>query len=184
MKENQEYCWDCQHHKHFYDRGFAVWEHQPVVADAIYQFKYHDRRIYSRFFAREMVKSYRSIIQKWDINLIVPIPISKNRRRKRGYNQAELLAVEISRRAGIPVKKNLLVRSKKTVPQKMLKDAERQNNLKKAFKIGQNDVKLSTIIIIDDIYTTGSTVNEMADILNRVGIDKIYVLTLAIGSVN
>ena len=183
VDETEEYCRDCRKKKHKFVQGKSLYEYKSA-AGTIYRFKYAKRREYAEFLGKEMAEHFSEDMKRWKAEALIPVPIHKSRKRQRGYNQAELLAVEISRRTGIPVKKNLLVRSKKTVPQKMLKDAERQNNLKKAFKIGQNDVKLSTIIIIDDIYTTGSTVNEMADILNRVGIDKVYVLTLAIGSVN
>ena len=181
--ETEEYCSDCKKKKHKFIQGKSVYEYKSA-AGMIYRFKYGKRQEYAEFLGREMVVRFEEDIRRWKAQALIPVPIHKSRKRRRGYNQAELLAVEISKRTGIPVKKNLLVRCKKTVPLKMLKDAERQNNLKKAFKIGKNDVKLSTIIIIDDIYTTGSTVNEMADVLNKVGIDKIYVLTLAIGSVN
>ena len=180
--ETEEYCSDCRKKKHKFVQGKSLYEYRSAVG-TIYRFKYAKRQEYAEFLGREMAIHFKEDMKKWKAEALIPVPIHKSRKYQRGYNQAELLAEEIGRRTGIPVKKNLIVRCKKTVPQKMLKDAERQNNLKKAFKIGQNDVKLSTIIIIDDIYTTGSTVNEMADILNRVGIDKVYVLTLAIGSV-
>ena len=112
---------------------------------------------------------------------LVPVPIHKSRQRKRGYNQAQLLAEVLSVYSGIPVCDTLIARCGKTRPQKNLTDRERQNNLKKAFKILQNDVKLSTIVIIDDIYTTGSTIDAMCEILSSVGISRIYCLTLAVG---
>ena len=68
------------------------------------------------------------------------------------------------------------------MPQKTLNRAERQNNLKKAFKIVANDVKLKTIILIDDIYTTGSTLDALAETLAEAGAEKIYFLTLSAGS--
>ena len=112
----------------------------------------------------------------------MPVPVHPSRKRKRGYNQAELLAGVISRRTGIPVRQDLIVRQKKTVPQKELDEKQRQNNLKKAFKIIKNDVKLDTIVIIDDIYTTGSTINAMATMLHIAGISRIYYAALAIGN--
>ncbi len=181
--ETEEYCRDCRRKKHKFVQGKSLYEYRSA-AGTIYRFKYAKRQEYAEFLGKEMAACFGEDMKRWKAEALIPVPIHKSRKRQRGYNQAELLAVELGRRTGIPVKKNLLVRCKKTIPQKLLKDAERQNNLKKAFKIGQNDVKLSTIIIIDDIYTTGSTVNEMVDMLNRVGIDKVYVLTLAIGSVN
>ncbi len=73
-------------------------------------------------------------------------------------------------------------RCKNTSPLKLQNPLERQNNLKKAFIIAQNDVKLKTIIIVDDIYTTGSTIDEVAAILKQAGVEKIYYITLACGA--
>jgi len=92
-----------------------------------------------------------------------------------------VLASALGEQAGIPVYTNLLERCRDTAPQKELNALERQNNLKKAFKIYKNDVKLSTIIIVDDIYTTGTTVDEAASVLLAGSVKKVYVLTLASG---
>ena len=81
----------------------------------------------------------------------------------------------------IPVETKLVKRVRKTAPMKDLSVRERQNNLKRAFKICRNDVKLSTIIIIDDIYTTGSTIDAMCYELRKAGVVKIYYAALAIG---
>ena len=85
------------------------------------------------------------------------------------------------RSTGIPVRADLIERTVKTAPMKDLSAAERQNNLKKAFKILRNDVKLNTIIIIDDIYTTGSTIDAMSREFRKAGVGRIYFITLAIG---
>ena len=111
----------------------------------------------------------------------MPVPLHKSRMRKRGYNQARVLAGELSALTGIPVYADWIGRVEKTVPMKDLPAAERQNNLKRAFKILRNDVKLNTIIIIDDIYTTGSTIDAMSRELRNVGVRRIYFITLAIG---
>lgn len=120
-------------------------------------------------------------IKQWKAEALVPIPIHPSRKRQRGYNQAELLAKVISARTGVPMRCDIVARRKKTTPQKGLDDVERQNNLKRAFKILKNDVKLSTIVIIDDIYTTGSTVDAMTATLQTAGVKNIYYAALAIG---
>lgn len=112
---------------------------------------------------------------------LVPVPVHPARKRQRGYNQAELIARELSRCSGIPLNTQLIRRTKRTRPLKSLSYLERQNNLKKAFKMWKNDVKLSTIVIIDDIYTTGSTIDAMAQVLQAAGIRRIYFMTLTIG---
>ena len=93
-----------------------------------------------------------------------------------------MLAREVGSRLNIPVNTELIKRVRKTAPMKNLSAKERQNNLKKAFKICHNDVKLSTIIIIDDIYTTGSTIDAMAYELRQTGVKNIYFAALAIGN--
>ena len=81
-----------------------------------------------------------------------------------------------------PVYPKMLVRVKNTAPQKKLNPEERQNNLKRAFNMGQNDVKLKTIIVMDDIYTTGITIDEAARVLKDAGAEKVYFVTLACGA--
>ena len=139
------------------------------------------RQEYAGFYAKDLYDRYGFWLHAIRPDALVPVPIHASRKRKRGYNQAELLAAELSKHSGIPVNSNLILRKKKTKPQKDLTIQERQNNLKKAFKICQNDVKLSTIVIIDDIYTTGSTVDDMAKLLMTSGIQKVYYVALAVG---
>ena len=117
----------------------------------------------------------------WKPDALVPIPLHKRKLKTRGYNQAELVARELSRYWGIPVVNNLIVRCKNTKPMKGIVGTDRQNNLKKAFKLGVNDVKLNTIIIIDDIYTTGSTIDAVSKVCLDAGISKVYFLTVSIG---
>lgn len=182
-KEEQEYCMDCEQHKHYFERGFAVWEHQGAVARAIYQFKYHNRRIYSRPFAREMAKSYESYIYQWNIDLIVPIPISRKRRRKRGYNQAVLLARELRNITGIPYDEKCMIRIKDTVAQKKLDVRGRRANLRNVFewKGEEHLIKGKNILLVDDIYTTGSTIDETSRILKKIGAKNVYFMTISIG---
>jgi predicted amidophosphoribosyltransferase len=82
---------------------------------------------------------------------------------------------------GIPVLTKLVKRTKNTIPQKELDLSARQNNLKKAFKLCRNDVKLNTIIIIDDIYTTGSTIDAVAEQFREAGVKKIYFVAISGG---
>ena len=100
---------------------------------------------------------------------------------ERGYNQAEVYARKVSEILDIPMCADLIQRSRNTLPMKNLDVRGRRNNLKKAFNIQRNDVKFKCILIIDDIYTTGSTIDEIARLLRLAGAEKVYFLTLAIG---
>ena len=116
-----------------------------------------------------------------EADAILPVPVHASRRRSRGYNQAELVAAELSRLTGIKMYDRLVKRVRKTTPQKELTIQERQNNLKKAFNITANVVKLNKTILVDDIYTTGSTLDAVAVELQRHGVKTVYAITLCIG---
>ena len=177
----KEYCHDCTVKVHRYIQGRALYEYRSI-ASGIYRFKYGNRREYADFFGEEISRYLNDFIREISPDGLVPIPLHRKKQRKRGYNQAYLLAEAIGKYTGIPVYDNLLKRVKNTVPLKSLNPEERQNNLKKAFIMVGNDVKLKTIMIIDDIYTTGSTVDEAAAVLMAGGVEKVYFLTLACGA--
>lgn len=179
--ERQEYCYDCVRHKRDFIQGKALWVYRGAVQESIYRFKYHGRQEYARYYGRELVRVYGDWMKRCKIEGIVPIPLSKRRMRQRGFNQAELIAREINRRTGVPIYGKLLVRVRDTRAQKELNDEERKNNLKKAFKTTANKVQLNHILLIDDIYTTGSTMQEAAEELRRSGVGEIYCLSISIG---
>lgn len=131
------------------------------------------------YFLKNMEKSFENL-KKYDIMIIVPI--SKQRKRDRGYNQSELVAKEISKIIKVPIQQKILYKVKNTVPQSSLNKKQREENAKGVYEV-KNVSKLNNkkILIIDDIYTTGNTVNECANMLIKNGIKKsnIGVLTIA-----
>jgi len=177
----KEYCEDCISHHHLYERGLSLFEYK-TVAESIYRFKYKGRREYSVWYGEQIEKYLGDKILDLKPDVLVPVPIHASKLRKRGYNQASLIAHEVSKRLGIPVKDDCVIREKKTTPLKDLTPLERNNILRGAFKIGTFDVKLRTIVIIDDIYTTGATIDAVARPLLSAGATRIYFVTLAIGS--
>ncbi|MDL2301207.1 ComF family protein [Lachnospiraceae bacterium OttesenSCG-928-D06] len=181
LQEEEEFCYDCGKGNHKFINGRSLYEYE-CIALSIYKFKYGNRREYAMFYGEEIVRYLGDYIRGIHPDGLLPVPLHKSRKRKRGYNQASLLAREIGEQMGIPVYDKLVKRVKNTSPLKQLGSKERQNNLKKAFHIIGNDVKLSTIVIIDDIYTTGSTIDELADTLRSAGVKEIYFITLASGA--
>lgn len=181
LKEaDNEYCEDCLNSEHIFERGRALYEYETVKM-AVYRFKYQARREYASFFGREMAEKLGDEILSWKADAIVPVPLYKDREKKRGYNQSVLIARELGNRLNIPVEEKLVERIRPTLAQKNLKRKERQNNLKNAFKIRQNDVKLNTVIVVDDIYTTGTTMDEIAGCLKRAGVRIVFCVSLAVG---
>lgn len=175
-----EYCSDCKKYPHAFLRGRSLYQYESV-AGAIFRFKYHGRQEYADFWAEELYRYLGRDILAMQADALVPVPLHKSRLLERGYNQAELLAQALSKRIEVPCRTNLVFRCKKTLPQKQLNYAERQNNLKNSFKLSANDVKLNTVLIIDDIYTTGSTVDALAKVFLEHGTEKVCVVTLAAG---
>lgn len=118
------------------------------------------------------------IIKTYDI--ILPVPISKKRYNQRGYNQTELIAREISKRANIELVTNCLYKEKNNVPQSTLNKEDRIENVKNAYIIKNSKIiKDKRVIIFDDIYTTGSTVNECSKLLKQNNVREILVMTIA-----
>jgi ComF family protein len=179
--EIAEFCYDCIRKEHVYDSGKAVFAYQGVIKESLYRFKYSDKRDYAYFYAAETVERYGGWIKNRGIDAIVPIPLHKKRKKQRGYNQAELYARFLGDLMDLPVYTKMLVRLENTKPQKNLNDTERKNNLKKAFKYTGNIVQSKCILLVDDIYTTGSTMDAAAEELKVAGVQKVYFTCVSIG---
>lgn len=178
--EHDIFCQDCNRKSHDYQYGFALYDYQSVQ-NSIFRFKYQKRAEYSRYYGYDMCKNLWDEIKAMQADAIIPIPLHREREKIRGYNQAQEIARVISEIMDIPMYANLVKRVKNTVPQKKLDEFERQNNLKNAFHIQADDVKLKRVILVDDIYTTGSTIDAVSKELRRHGVGEIYFLTLSIG---
>ena len=178
---NNEFCHDCIERQHKFIYGRALFVYDEVLKESIYRFKYGKRQEYGDFYGERMATDFADMIKAVKPDGIIPIPLHKNRFKQRGYNQAEILARKIGDRFSIRVCTNYLIRVQDTKVQKDLDSTLRQNNLKKAFKIASDVVKLNTVIIVDDIYTTGSTIDAAAECLMDAGVENIYFIVLAIG---
>ena len=177
---DNEICLDCRKTLQYFEYGIALFDYKDLKK-SLYRYKYNGRGEYADFYANEICKYLGAEICKMKIDMIIPVPLHKNREMKRGYNQAKLIADRVGERLGLQVGDNIVKRVKNTIAQKKLGIANRQNNLKKAFHISGYDVKLKRVLIIDDIYTTGATINSLARELSLAGASEIYFIALAIG---
>jgi ComF family protein len=179
--DETEFCYDCSRVEHIYTQGVGVWAYTNEIKNSIYQFKYHNKREYGTFYGLEIKNRYEAVINNWHADVLIPVPLHKSKLRKRGYNQAEIIAKEVGSLLGMPVDSNLLERRKKTRAQKELSDKERLKNLKNAFQITQNNVKYNRVILVDDIYTTGTTIDACTKVLLDAGVNKVFYISLCIG---
>ncbi len=168
-------------HKHLFEQGRGLWVQKSPVSNGIYRLKFHNKRYYAKIFAEEIVNEYGAWIRKNEIEEIIPIPLHRSKMRKRGFNQAALLAREIASSVKIPINENAVFRIRRTRPQKILNPIERNQNLKGAFGVKKNWKAPKNVLLIDDIYTTGSTMDRVSAVLKKAGVQKVYFLTISIG---
>ncbi len=152
----------------------------PIQA-AIHALKYNGEKELAHYLARYLVVAFQQ--PPWSdletkIDLAIPVPLHTERLRERGYNQAALIAEAFSQRTKLPVETSLLLRTRHSQSQVDLQFQERQANVKGAFRATQ-DLSGARVVLIDDVYTTGATLNECALALREAGVIEVYGLTLA-----
>ncbi len=191
--DRQEYCPDCIRHKRSFDSGAALLNYNEAARHSLAAIKYKNRREYLDFYGTAMQHRFRKMIQHWQPDFLIPVPIHPSRRRQRGFNQAEELAIRLGRAWDIPVETKLLLRIRKTVPQRDLNPSERLKNLQEAFQIhpscahgrkGEKEPRAGMpecVVLIDDIYTTGSTIEACTRVLKGAGVKEVHYLAIAIG---
>lgn len=182
---NEQYpgsiCPDCLSGSFYYKRAYSCFEYSGMGKELIYKLKYEGKAKLSKAIAALMEERLQN--ERLEIDAIVPVPIHKNKLAARGFNQSLLIALELGERLRKPVL-DCLVRIRETKEQYNLDKAQRHLNIVDAFsvKLLYNNDKYKNILLIDDIYTTGSTVNECSKVLKELGAKNIYVITAATGS--
>ena len=184
--DQNEYCSDCERKDYHFDHGYSLWVYDSIMKKSISDFKYRYKKEYARYYIEKIVEGYGDTLNRLAPDVLVPVPIHKSKYRERGYNQAEILANGIAKELNLPVMPDLLIRNKKTLPQKQLSDKERLKNLQEAFILNDKALSdypkmLKRVLLVDDIYTTGSTIEACANVLIKNGIKEIYFITLCIG---
>ena len=169
----------------YYDKNFKehlyIFEYEGIIRQRILDYKFKEKSYLHRSFAEMILNKKENIefIKKYEI--LIPVPIHKERKNIRGYNQSELIAKDLAHEIkDIKLEKNIIIKTKNIVAQSTLNKEERENNIKDVYKI-KNAEKISNkkILLLDDIYTTGSTVNECSKILKEAGCKEIGVMTIA-----
>lgn len=164
----------------YFDELFCIFKYEDIIRDVLIKYKFQNRPYLYKTFSKIILKNEKTcgFLKKYDI--IIPVPISRKRKHERGYNQTYLMSKEIAKILNIKLGNNVLMKVIDTKAQSGLSKKDRITNVKNVFKIIDCEtIKDKKILIFDDIYTTGSTVNECARILKEAGTEKIGVLTIA-----
>lgn len=177
-----EYCFDCTRHSRSFERNFALLNYNEMASISMAAIKYKNKREFLDFYGQALYLKYGKLLKRINPDVIVPVPVHRSRKRIRGFNQAEILAEKVGRRLGIPVCPEGLKRIRKTAPQKLLDPSQRLRNLEQAFGPGRLPDDTNTVLLVDDIYTTGSTMEACTRILKSMGIEKVYGLTICVGA--
>ena len=173
-------CANCAHRRIYFDAAVAAYRGRGIVRQMIHEFKYgrqiHLRHLVARWL-HAALDDERLCGRRFDV--IVPVPLHPARQRERGFNQASVLAELLSAQTSIPAKP-VLERIRYTTTQTALDRSERMENLHNAFRLRKNgDVRSLRVLLVDDVLTTGFTLNECARVLKRAGAFSVHAATAA-----
>ena len=182
--DQKEYCADCLRTQHHFTGGRAVFVYTGPMKESMYRFKYSGRREYADFFAKEALRTQGRWLSRIRPDCVIPVPLHRKKLRKRGYNQAEDFAAALAHQAHAHVDTHLVRRIRNTTPMKGLSAADRKKNVNGAFSVDEDRLQYfgyKRILIVDDIYTTGSTIDSIAKALTHEPDREIYFLCICTG---
>lgn len=166
---------------YYFEKHMYLFQYEGKIRNLILEYKFKDKSYLYKIFSEIIIKNEKicGILKKYDI--IMPVPIHAKRKKQRGYNQSELIAKQIAKtQQNLQYENKVLQKIKYTVPQSSLKKEQRKQNVQNVYKlINQEKIKNKKIILLDDIYTTGSTANACAKLLKENGAKEIMVVTIA-----
>jgi len=175
-------CPNCQEKQPLFVKAVAVGPYRGILKESLSSLKFRGDRKLAVPLGRLLAQKVRSRFPVEDIDTIVPVPLHQEKLSVRGFNQAELIARELGKHIRKPVLHNLLVKNADTPAQTHLSQRAREANLAGAFTVNsRSGIKGSRVLLVDDIFTTGSTASECTKTLLEAGAKKVYVATVATG---
>jgi ComF family protein len=158
---------------------FSLGQYVDPLKEMIHQFKYHGFADLGRMLAEKLIEQHRSFIKSINADCLVPVPLYSYREKKRGFNQAAVIAEVIGRALKIPLNFDSLIQIKRTSDQAKLTPDKRHTNVIGAFTVDDDNLRDKRIILIDDVITTGATVNEIIKTLHQAGAEVAAIVTIA-----
>ncbi len=173
-------CGGCLKNPPFFKAARSVFIYTEPIKRSIIQFKFKGNTALANDLAKMLLFHLQDFLGQIKPETVIPVPLHLKRLRERGYNQCVLLAQIIAKYLKIPCEKMVLKKVKPTLPQVGLSQAQRHKNVKGSFAVIHPQlVKGKRILLIDDVFTTGSTVNECAKVLHKAGASGVWVATLS-----
>jgi ComF family protein len=170
-------CGECLAEAPAFQEAVALFQYGEAAADAVMRLKYGQMPHLAAPLGKALLHGVRQLSPA---DFVVPVPLHRKRLIHRGFNQSALLARPVARALGLPLKGNIVCRTRETVPQTGLSRDERKKNLLGAFEIRrQRSIAGKRILLIDDVITTGATVRELSRVLVRAGAESVRVAAVA-----
>ena len=181
LEDNLDYLWQrCRIFSPSFDMALSACRYDGVIKEIISAYKYQNKPYLGNDIISIMLRVVERGLVELSPELIIAVPLHVKRLRERGYDQAYILAEGIGRYLNIPVSCGNLTRIRYTVPQVNLSRDERIKNVKGAFSVKDtHELKGKRVFLIDDVFTTGATIEECVKIIRDAGAEKIYVVTVA-----
>lgn len=181
VPEGQLLCRDCLIHPHYFTACFSAALYEGELRRCLLRYKFYNHPEYHRGYARLILSHLLSFDALPRFGAVLGVPLSKQRLRQRGYGQAELIARAVAKGLRAPFYKNCVRKNRHTPAQSTLTYQERLKNLSGAFFVEKPElIRNQTILLVDDVFTTGATADEIAKILLKAGAKEIYVTTVAV----
>jgi ComF family protein len=173
-------CEGCQVKTYYFDASYSACSYEGVMRECIHNFKYNAGVTLERLFKNLMIEFAEKNVDMRRFDLLISVPLHRVKHRERTFNQSQILASYLSKRFKISLSKNNLVRTRLCKPQITLPRDKRLEEVKDSFKIRKSYLlKNKSILLVDDVFTTGATVNECSKTLKEAGAGPVEVLTLA-----
>lgn len=162
--------------KTYFDELLCLFPYKGILKSRMLQLKFYGYQYIAKTFGEILAHKMEQKNIKADC--IIPVPISKSRKFERGFNQSECIAKYMSELTGVPLYRKVLIKTKNNFQQSSLNLLERANNVKNVYSVQNIDeIKGKTVIVFDDIYTTGATINECAKVLKHAGASIVIAMT-------
>lgn len=182
-EEQARYCHSCEARERSFEKNLALLFYDDCMRRSMAAIKYHQKREYLAPLGHLLALKFREELCRFQADGLLPVPLHAERRRTRGFNQAEELARELARETGVPLYADILLRHKRTIAQKSLGPDARIRNLAAAFCVDEALIRergIHRVILVDDIFTTGSTIEASARVLRAAGIEAVMSVCLCI----
>ena len=179
--EEPHLCQDCLQKRPPFSHHRSSGKYKGKLKDIILLYKYRHFQVLGKDLAHLV---YRALGREeeiwWNVDAIVPVPLHPKRKKERGFNQAQIIAKELARIKRIELGDQLLLKIKNVLPQTSLRVEEREESVSGAFAVAKGDkIKGKVVLLVDDVYTTGSTVRECSSVLRNAGVKEVKALTVA-----